>query len=315
MKEAEVRKNSISKKTTEQNKVSKNVKSQKIVTDKQARFEIAKSDASVINLTKGNGAKSQKSIENELTLRRVEEVNDETVTLAQGHLGSLKNEKTVLPMKLGADEIKHTTSGDEVTQKAFTGLEDKEVLKKKCKDKAFGVSEMKETAETSEIDGQIQRRQKDTSKQTEEIVLKHLDSVDSTNMTVDTVQADVVELFNKKQGCQNIAVDEKHSELVEQSETVLPNGFGNTGIHSPAIYLSFHPSSLSQVSMVRRHLKMAGYECWVDTGQGQTGSGDGELHAGIQEAKVVVCCLTKMYLISSDCCKEVCIIKLTVVTR
>ena len=305
MKETEVRKNSFSKKTTDQNKVSKNVKSQKIVTDKQAGFEnIAKPDASVINPTIDNGAKSQKSIENELTLRRVEEVSYETVTLAQGHLGSFKNEETVLPIKLGADEIKHATSGDEVTQKAFAGLVDKEVIKKKCEDK--GESEMRESAETSEIDGQIQRSLRETSKETGEIVLKQHDSMESTDMTVDTVKSDGIKLFNKEQGCQKIAVDEKHSKLDEQSETVLPNGLGDTRIHSPAIYLSFHPSSQSKVSMVRRHLKMAGYECWVDTGQ--TGSGDSEVNAGIQEAKVVVCCLTKMYLMSSDCCKEVCII-------
>ena len=74
-------------------------------------------------------------------------------------------------------------------------------------------------------------------------------------------------------------------------------------MESPPVYLSFHKSCTGQVSMLRRHLKMAGYDCWADTGQ--TGSGDREMHTGIHGAKVVIICLTEKFLSSSECCSEV----------
>ena len=93
------------------------------------------------------------------------------------------------------------------------------------------------------------------------------------------------------------------TEKVIDTNSVESNGLNDLELEKPPVYLSFHQSCQSQVSMLRRHLKMAGYECWVDTGQ--TGSGDRELHAGIQEAKVVICCLNDKFLSSEECCKEV----------
>ena len=69
------------------------------------------------------------------------------------------------------------------------------------------------------------------------------------------------------------------------------------------VYIIFHQSCLDQVGMLRRHLRMAGYECLVDAGQ--TGRGDREMHAGIHGAKVVIICLTNKFLSSSECCCEV----------
>ena len=69
------------------------------------------------------------------------------------------------------------------------------------------------------------------------------------------------------------------------------------------VYIIFHQSCLDQVGMLRRHLRMAGYECLVDAGQ--TGRGDREMHAGIHGAKVVIICLTNKFLSSSECCSEV----------
>ena len=69
------------------------------------------------------------------------------------------------------------------------------------------------------------------------------------------------------------------------------------------VYIIFHQSCLDHVGMLRRHLRMAGYECCVDAGQ--TGRGDREMHAGIHGAKVVIICLTNKFLSSSECCSEV----------
>ena len=69
------------------------------------------------------------------------------------------------------------------------------------------------------------------------------------------------------------------------------------------VYIIFHQSCLDQVGMLRRHLRMAGYECLVDAGL--TGKGDREMHAGIHGAKVVIICLTNKFLSSSECCSEV----------
>ena len=223
--------------------------------------------------------------------------DNKTVAIAQDSEESLKNGEMVLQTKCNVNEMVPASPGDEVTQKAYSELGDKETLKYEDRQTASGMAEMR--AEI--LDVVTQRTQK--AEQTREIVLKQHSAIESTDVGVDTLHTDVVQSLNTEEGLQKIDAAETHSKLVEQTETVLPSTISDTLMPSPSIYLSFHPSSQSQASMVRRHLKMAGYECWVDTGQ--TGSGDGEMHVGIQEAKVVICCLTKMYLTSSDCCKEV----------
>ena len=245
-------------------------------------------------MTDNTDAKSPKNMDN---AEIIEVTDNKTVAIAEDPEESLKNGEMVLQTKYNASEIVPARPGDEVTQTTYSELGDKEASKYGDRHTASGMAGMRgETLETP-----TERTEK--AEQTREIVLKQHSAIESTNVGVDTLQADGVQSLNTEDGFQKIDAAETPRKLVEQTETFLSQAFSDTLMPSPSIYLSFHPSSQSQVSMVRRHLKMAGYECWVDTGQ--TGSGDGEMHAGIQEAKVVVCCLTKMYLMSSDCCKEV----------
>ena len=303
MKEAKVHKDSLSKTATKQNKVSKTVKSKKIVTGKQSSFEsVVQPDVSLMNLAKDTDAKSDEWMDNALTSGRLEEVHDKNVTPDQSGIGSVKKEETVPQIISDTNRMVLATSEDKKTQDSNITTVNKEASKKKHEASAFFESEMKESAENTETGGHMPIFQEETLEQPGEMVTKqHHDTVKLTDMKIDSDQSLSIEPSNNKE--QGVWKTADESESIKQTDIMLTNDLSDTMINSPPIYLSSPHSSQAQVSMLRRHLKMAGYECWVDTGQ--TGSGDGAVHAGIQEAKVVICCLTKMYLSSSHCSKEV----------
>ena len=137
--------------------------------------------------------------------------------------------------------------------------------------------------------------------------LKHSDNenrmVQAKEVWTEKVHAESSGMLLSSDKSVNCKKNEESEEVID-TNSVDSNGLiDDLELEKPPVYLSFHQSCQSQVSMLRRHLKMAGYESWVDTGQ--TGSGDRELHAGIQEAKVVICCLNDKFLSSEECCKEV----------
>ncbi|XP_021373485.1 uncharacterized protein LOC110463308 isoform X2 [Mizuhopecten yessoensis] len=74
----------------------------------------------------------------------------------------------------------------------------------------------------------------------------------------------------------------------------------------PPIFLSYQWGHQNEVKLLRQHLLMAGYECWIDVGQ--MGGGDKlfeKIDNGIRGAKVVICCVSEKYSKSPNCNREV----------
>ncbi|XP_071169778.1 uncharacterized protein [Mytilus edulis] len=74
----------------------------------------------------------------------------------------------------------------------------------------------------------------------------------------------------------------------------------------PAVFLSYQWGHQEEVKLIRNHLQMAGYECWMDIGQ--MGGGDKlfeKIDNGIRGAKVIICCVSEKYAKSPNCNREV----------
>ncbi|XP_052098985.1 uncharacterized protein LOC127733711 [Mytilus californianus] len=74
----------------------------------------------------------------------------------------------------------------------------------------------------------------------------------------------------------------------------------------PPVFLSYQWGHQDEVKLIRNHLQMAGYECWMDIGQ--MGGGDKlfeKIDSGIRGAKVIICCVSEKYAQSPNCNREV----------
>ena len=74
----------------------------------------------------------------------------------------------------------------------------------------------------------------------------------------------------------------------------------------PPVFISYQWGMQQEVKLLKQHLNMAGYECWMDIGQ--MGGGNklfAKIDKGIRDAKVVICCVTKEYSESPNCKREV----------
>ncbi|XP_069138539.1 uncharacterized protein [Argopecten irradians] len=74
----------------------------------------------------------------------------------------------------------------------------------------------------------------------------------------------------------------------------------------PPIFLSYQWGHQNEVKLLRNHLQMAGYECWMDIGQ--MGGGDKlfeKIDNGIRGAKIIICCVSEKYSKSPNCNREV----------
>ena len=74
----------------------------------------------------------------------------------------------------------------------------------------------------------------------------------------------------------------------------------------PPIFLSYQWGIQEEVKLLKQHLNMAGYECWMDIGQ--MGGGDklfSKIDNGIRAAKMILCCTTEKYAQSPNCNREV----------
>ncbi|XP_025077779.1 LOW QUALITY PROTEIN: uncharacterized protein LOC112554280 [Pomacea canaliculata] len=74
----------------------------------------------------------------------------------------------------------------------------------------------------------------------------------------------------------------------------------------PDVFLSYQWGHQNEVRLLRQHLEMAGYSCWMDVGQ--MGGGDKlfeKIDSGIRGAKVVICCVNEKYSKSPNCNREV----------
>ncbi|XP_033738375.1 uncharacterized protein LOC117325953 [Pecten maximus] len=74
----------------------------------------------------------------------------------------------------------------------------------------------------------------------------------------------------------------------------------------PPIFLSYQWGHQNEVKLLRQHLLMAGYECWMDVGQ--MGGGDKlfeKIDNGIRGTKVIICCVSEKYAKSPNCNREV----------
>ncbi|CAG5130657.1 unnamed protein product [Candidula unifasciata] len=91
----------------------------------------------------------------------------------------------------------------------------------------------------------------------------------------------------------------KNSEAVVEDE-----GFEYTS--PPEIFLSYQWGHQPEVKLLKQHLEMAGYECWLDIGQ--MGGGDKlfeKIDKGIRGAKIIISCVTAKYAKSPNCNREV----------
>ncbi|XP_053405068.1 uncharacterized protein LOC123562416 [Mercenaria mercenaria] len=87
-------------------------------------------------------------------------------------------------------------------------------------------------------------------------------------------------------------------DVVEDEEFEYPS--------PPPIFLSYQWGVQNEVKLLKQHLNMAGYECWMDIGQ--MGGGDklfNKIDSGIRAAKVIICCTTEKYAQSPNCNREV----------
>ena len=74
----------------------------------------------------------------------------------------------------------------------------------------------------------------------------------------------------------------------------------------PPVFISYQWGFQNEVKLLKHHLNMAGYECWMDVGQ--MGGGDklfAKIDNGIRGAKIVICCVTEKYAQSPNCNREV----------
>ncbi|XP_046574437.1 uncharacterized protein LOC124282474 [Haliotis rubra] len=74
----------------------------------------------------------------------------------------------------------------------------------------------------------------------------------------------------------------------------------------PAVFISYQWGIQNEVKLLKRHLEMAGYECWMDIGQ--MGGGDKlfeKIDQGIRGSKVIISCVTEKYAKSPNCNREV----------
>ncbi|XP_025077777.1 uncharacterized protein LOC112554278 isoform X2 [Pomacea canaliculata] len=74
----------------------------------------------------------------------------------------------------------------------------------------------------------------------------------------------------------------------------------------PDVFISYQWGHQNEVRLLRQHLEMAGYSCWMDVGQ--MGGGDKlfeKIDSGIRGAKVVICCVNEKYSKSPNCNREV----------
>ncbi|KAL8602242.1 hypothetical protein ACOMHN_022755 [Nucella lapillus] len=74
----------------------------------------------------------------------------------------------------------------------------------------------------------------------------------------------------------------------------------------PDIFLSYQWGHQDEVRLLRQHLEMAGFSCWMDVGQ--MGGGDKlfeKIDSGIRGAKLVISCVTAKYAKSPNCNREV----------
>ncbi|CAF1470691.1 unnamed protein product [Adineta ricciae] len=73
----------------------------------------------------------------------------------------------------------------------------------------------------------------------------------------------------------------------------------------PSVFISYQWDAQDEVKELRNFLELVGFTCWMDMGQ----IGGGELlyekiDHGIRNAKVVICCITPMYIVSNMCQRE-----------
>ncbi|CAM4871739.1 unnamed protein product [Rotaria socialis] len=73
----------------------------------------------------------------------------------------------------------------------------------------------------------------------------------------------------------------------------------------PSVFISYQWDIQDEVKELRNFLELVGFTCWMDMGQ----IGGGELlyekiDHGIRNAKVLICCLTPMYIVSNMCQRE-----------
>ncbi|XP_046350461.2 uncharacterized protein LOC124131312 [Haliotis rufescens] len=74
----------------------------------------------------------------------------------------------------------------------------------------------------------------------------------------------------------------------------------------PVVFISYQWGIQNEVKLLKRHLEMAGYECWMDIGQ--MGGGDKlfeKIDQGIRGSKVIISCVTPKYAKSPNCNREV----------
>ncbi|XP_076465519.1 LOW QUALITY PROTEIN: uncharacterized protein LOC143297198 [Babylonia areolata] len=74
----------------------------------------------------------------------------------------------------------------------------------------------------------------------------------------------------------------------------------------PDVFISYQWGHQAEVRVLRQHLEMAGFSCWMDVGQ--MGGGDKlfeKIDSGIRGAKVVLSCVSAKYAKSPNCNREV----------